>query len=174
MASNGEFPCFLDCEASSLRCDSYPIEVAWSLEDGSIESHVLNPELIVGWDDWDASSERIHGLGRGYLSENGENPQLVAQRMSAVLVGKTLYSDAKAYDEFWVQRLYAAAGLEMAFTVDCLYKGLLIDVLPRYVLNDPAELNQLAEKVRAQIGGREHRAAWDVEYLQKLYQLALT
>lgn len=34
---------FVDFEASSLNPDSYPIEVAWSIPDDSIESHLISP-----------------------------------------------------------------------------------------------------------------------------------
>src|SRR5947209_5891700 len=45
-------PPFLDFEASSLRSASYPIEVAWSHPDGSIESHLISPAGLGRCTDW--------------------------------------------------------------------------------------------------------------------------
>ena len=48
-------PSFIDFEASSLTVKSYPIEVAWNLEDGTIESHLISP----------AGVPDLGGLGHG-------------------------------------------------------------------------------------------------------------
>lgn len=173
MSATEVMPCFLDCEASGLGVDSYPIEIAWSYPDGSIESHLLNPALIPEWTYWDHGAERVHGLTREYLETHGEDPREVALRMNTCLEGQTLYSDSKAFDGFWLQGLYEAVGMEMTFSVGCLYKELLAKVLPKYVLQDPVELNQLMDKAKKEIRGREHRAAWDVEYLKSLYSLVI-
>lgn len=170
MSNEELLPCFVDCEASGLGVDSYPIEIAWSYPDGSIESHLLNTALIPEWTYWDHGAERIHGLTREYLEEHGEDPRVVALRMNACLEGQTLYSDSKAFDGFWIQGLYEVLGMDMTFSIGCLYKELLAKVLPKYVLQDPAELSQLIDRAKRGVDYREHRAEWDVKYLRSLYE----
>ncbi|HEY7545418.1 MAG TPA: hypothetical protein VID27_11070 [Blastocatellia bacterium] len=99
-------PCFLDFEASSLAMESYPIEVAWSLEDGSIESHLISPASVVDWTDWDAEAEKVHGIPRDEIIAHGKPPAWVCQRMNEQLAGKTLYTDAPRFDGRWLARLF--------------------------------------------------------------------
>src|SRR5262245_10381901 len=94
-------PRFLDFEASSLSVNSYPIEVAWSLEDGSIEQHLISPAAFEGWTDWDPKAEQVHGISREELLTNGESPKSVCGRMNSELFGETVYSDAALYDGMW-------------------------------------------------------------------------
>ena len=54
------FPLFLDFEAFSLQDASYHIEVAWLLEDGTIEAHLIKPAW--DWSDWNYNAEAVHGL----------------------------------------------------------------------------------------------------------------
>jgi hypothetical protein len=94
-----DLPCLIDIEASSLNPDSYPIEIAWSLPDGVIEAHLINPQSIAAWTDWDEYAESaIHGIDRSTLFTQGQAPAWVAVRMNACLHGQTLYTDALEYD----------------------------------------------------------------------------
>lgn len=78
----------MDFEASSLSPrNSYPIQVAWSLPDGHIESWYINPRHVDGWDDWDfVAQHEIHGISRSFLADAGRTPAEVAQRLSRLLV----------------------------------------------------------------------------------------
>jgi hypothetical protein len=99
-----------------LSPNSYPIEVAWSLEDGSIESHLINPYAVDSWKDWDRQAQAIHGLSRTKLAEEGKHPKWVAQRMNEVLADKVLLTNAHAFDLDWCETLFKAADEYMYFT----------------------------------------------------------
>jgi len=74
-------PRFLDIEASSLSMDSYPIEVAWSDNYGTIESHLINPYSVEYWTDWDYNAQQIHGISRKQCREEGISPEKLCHRM---------------------------------------------------------------------------------------------
>ena len=99
-------PLFLDIEASSLGSASYPIEVAWSCPDASIESHLISPAGIASWTDWSMAAERLHGLSREQLLTEGKSPAWVARRLNEQLAGQTLHSDNPDYDWFWLEELF--------------------------------------------------------------------
>ena len=157
-------PRFIDFEASSLSGKSYPIEVAWSDQEGNIESWLINPEHYpASWTDWDPRSERIHGLSRAYLAEHGKPPLMVAKRMNQQLQNQVLYSDAPEYDGVWLRRLFEAAGVNPEFRVANATK-LLYSLHPEYV--------RFSKKAREKAGGI-HRSACDVSYLVALYRFCL-
>lgn len=165
-------PCVLDFEASSLNMEpggSYPIEIAYSLPDGSIEAHLIRPEA--DWVDWsDYAEEHIHGISRALLAEAGRPAVWVAARMNEVLAGLTLLSDAPAFDGFWLERLFAAAGLEPAFELGNFNTELLYAQAA-----DPdsasARIARAQELARASVPNR-HRAASDVRYLLEVWEHA--
>jgi hypothetical protein len=166
-------PCFLDFEASSLAMESYPIEVAWSLEDGSIESHLISPASVVDWTDWDAEAEKVHGIPRDEIIAHGKPPAWVCQRMNEQLAGKTLYTDAPRFDGRWLARLFEACSMEPRFDIDDS-DNLILRILCRDtsdVAYGLVKLWQLKQDARRLAPGR-HRAAWDVEYLIRLWELA--
>jgi len=106
-----DYPVFIDCEASSLSTDSYPIEIAWNFPTGEIESHMINPYLYPrSYNDWAPDAQAVHGLSREYLMKEGKDPKLVISRMESKLKYYTLLTDAPDWDSFWVERLYAAVG----------------------------------------------------------------
>ncbi len=157
-------PRFIDFEASSLSGKSYPIEVAWSDQEGQIESWLINPEHYpANWIDWDPDSERLHGLSRAYLAEHGTPPLTVAQRMNEQLRDQRLYSDAPEYDGFWLRRLFDSVSLEATFELADATR-LLHSLHPEYV--------RFSEKAREKSGGI-HRATFDVNYLVELYRFCL-
>lgn len=100
---------FLDFEASSLRPESYPIEVGWAGEDGSLESWLIRP--APGWDDWDPAAEAVHGLSREKLLAAGRPHEEVARRALAALKDHEVYVSAPSWDGKWMSVLLRAAGL---------------------------------------------------------------
>jgi len=105
----------IDFEASGLESDSYPIQVAWNIED-EVHSHYINPAHVAEWQGWSVASEAVHQISRCFLDEHGEHPADVAKAMNESLAGCTVYSDAVAYDKNWCQRLFDASPYEMAFS----------------------------------------------------------
>jgi hypothetical protein len=167
-------PTFLDFEASSLSPHSYPIEVAWSLEDGSIESHLISPAGVDGWTDWDSAAERLHGIPRRKLLAEGEPPLLVCNRMNEQLAGKVVYTDALRFDGMWLAKLlYACDDAAPEFKlrhVDELL-GTMICPGAQGHTSDLIKIEALKREARKR-KPRRHRASWDVEYLRELWRLA--
>ena len=100
---------FVDFEASSLHKTSYPIEVAWVFEDGRAESHLIRPAPL--WTDWADSAQRIHGIPRQRLVDEGTPHDIVARRMVDDLTGHKLYATAPSWDGQWLSKLLRAAAL---------------------------------------------------------------
>lgn len=99
---------FLDFEASSLRDDSYPIEVGWVFEDGREEAHLIRP--APSWTDWDVSAEGVHGIGRETLLAEGEPHEAVARRVLDELAPHAVYVGAPSWDGRWLSVLLRAGG----------------------------------------------------------------
>ena len=127
-------PVFLDFEASSLASASYPIEVAWSLPDGVIESHLISPAGIERWTDWSTQAERLHGISRAQLLAEGKAPAWICRRLNEQLAGQTVYTDAPDYDRAWLDELFSACwGGVPSFTLasaDELLVGMLAHDIP--------------------------------------------
>jgi|SRR5215813_1780583 len=165
---------FLDFEASSLSNRSYPIEVAWSNGDGSIESHLISPAGIEAWTDWDPEAERVHGISRRELVAHGLAPQTVCDRMIDQLAGKAIYTDAPRFDGAWLQALFSASGRDKSGfnlrNIDDLLVQTICPDLPSRT-QGLLTIEILKQEARRQ-NPRRHRANWDVEYLVKLWELA--
>jgi len=157
-----EFPIFIDCEASSLSKDSYPIEIAWSSVDGIIESHLINIyQYPNGYDDWNKEAQALHGITKQYLSEKGKEPLFIVERIEKQLKGKQLFTDAPDWDAFWVQRLYDSVNkkceLKFRNAVELFY--------------DLEPFNYIYTSHARREAGHAHRAANDVRYLLEMYLL---
>ncbi|MCI0486080.1 MAG: hypothetical protein L0229_05720 [Blastocatellia bacterium] len=167
-------PSFLDFEASSLSPYSYPIEVAWNLADGSIESHLISPETIMHWTDWDPESEKIHTIPRQELIAHGKPPAWVCERMNEQLSGKTVYSDAPRFDGRWLMKLFSVyenpePDFLLGNAYDCILNTLCPDIASR--VYGVVKLEALILEARKRVP-KQHRAAWDVEYLVEMWKLA--
>jgi hypothetical protein len=99
---------FLDFEASSLRKNSYPIEVAWVFEDGRSASRLIRPGP--DWTDWSYEAEQIHGITKGILAAEGVSVERVADEMLRELSGHQLYASAPSWDGKWLSTLLRGAG----------------------------------------------------------------
>jgi exonuclease len=179
---NGEL-LFIDFEASSLNPDSYPIEVAWSNQDGTRESHLINPYSVEGWRDWSKSSQSIHGLSRSRLSQEGKPASSVAERMNEVLKGKILLTNCVEYDLDWCKKLFKSTGNEMHFKLGDAWHifSLHLHIEPslEQVMNDQPvtpeqvkqELQKISDRAWQQVDGHRHRAGVDVQQLQIMWQI---
>ncbi|WP_201098738.1 hypothetical protein [Thiocystis minor] len=166
-------PGFLDFEASSLASASNPIEVAWSLPDGGIESHLISPASIDRWTDWSAQAERLHGISRARLLAEGKSPMWVCRRLNEQLAGRMVYTDAPEYDGVWLNELFSACwGGAPSFTLASADELLVGMLAPRFVnhADSVRELAAIKCKVRQRLPQR-HRAGWDVEYLVELWRI---
>ena len=166
-------PAFLDFEASSLSSGSYPIEVAWSLADGSIESHLISPSGIETWTDWSVLSEKVHGIPRDELLAHGKSPEWICNRMNQQLFGQTVYTDNPDYDGMWLVEMFSIVrGSRLKFRL-----GLVDELLFSRIYPNPAsraaamdKIRGMKEEARRRVGG-QHRARLDVQYLMELYRI---
>lgn len=111
-------PAFIDFEASSLDLiASYPIEVGLCLPDGTLHSWLIRPHVL--WKDWSDSAERIHGISRETLEQEGVPITEVAQELNKLLDGH-VFCDAWTFDSFWLHRLYRAANLAPSFQLESI------------------------------------------------------
>lgn len=160
---------FMDFEASSLGKRSFPVEVAWVFEDGRSEAHLIRP--APGWQDWDAGSERIHGLSRAVLERDGAPHDMVARRMIDALTGHDLLASAPSWDGKWLSVLLRAAGLprhslrlrDTEEAQRAVAAGLLADVVPAAQLAAEVEDVIVRTGVRDRQGQPAHRALADAE-----------
>ena len=176
-------PLFIDFEASSLNSNSYPIEVAWSLEDGSIESHLINPYAIKEWRDWDPVAQSIHGLSKQRLWQEGKDPKWLAQRMNEVLADKVLLTNAYEFDLDWCETLFKAADEYMYFNLgdawSVMGKQLLSDSSVENRLLDQTvssqklydELTEISKQAWRNVEGEQHRASVDVQQLIEMWTI---
>ncbi len=158
-------PLFLEFKASGLKDGSYPIEVAWSLPDGRIESRLINPSNVPSWIVWDAEWEYTHGVSQDSLRLFGRSPQWLAQRMNAKLAGKTLHSDGAPFACYLLHRLFKAARIHPSFTLEdagSLYR--------RYLT--PETLGMLFTQAWRSVSHR-HRAALEISRHQVLWSLIM-
>ncbi|MGF1726140.1 hypothetical protein [Photobacterium nomapromontoriensis] len=109
----------LDFEASGLSEQSYPIEVGYSLPDGTGNSLYINPLTASDvWQHWDEYAEQeIHQISRHKLQCDGVPVVEVCQHLNEVL-GKyeQVFCDSQ-WDLFWLGRLYHAAHMRPSFTL---------------------------------------------------------
>ena len=99
---------FLDFEASSLSKQSYPVEIAWVFEDGRSRSFLLKPDP--NWTDWSSEAERIHGISRDVLENEGVRISVIVDEMVTTLSGHDLCASAPSWDGKWLSALLRAAG----------------------------------------------------------------
>ncbi|GAA4081975.1 hypothetical protein [Zhongshania borealis] len=98
----------IDIESSGLDVESYPIQIGWAALDLSTSgSFLIRP--ADGWIYWDERSEAVHGLDRKDL-DAGLSVSQACQKLLIAVVGSQLYCDAPPYDQFWLDRLFAAGG----------------------------------------------------------------
>jgi hypothetical protein len=171
-------PRFIDIEASGLDSRSYPIEIAWSDTDGTIESHLINPYAIDSWTGWDYHAQQIHGISRKLCREQGVHPAFVCDRLNQFLKpGAIIYADGIPHDEWWLDTLFEAASPLGYFQFRLLPSDSLMLPLLAYAEPDATRCLKLFEslknKSRQNIGQR-HRAEADVRYLIALYQACAT
>ena len=154
----------IDIEASGLHFDSYPIEIAILVE-GKRKSWLIKPEPK--WQYWCDTAEKMHGITRDLLQNDGIDATTVANEMNEILGGSTtyIYSDAAHWDADWIDNLFVSVKQVKQF-----YIGSIFDLL-----NETQKARFKVEKDRIASSGkyRHHRAAADVEIISEAFQLAI-
>ncbi|MDV7338859.1 hypothetical protein RYZ26_04610 [Terasakiella sp. A23] len=176
------YPRFIDFEASGLSEDSYPIEVAWNGEGGSVESYLIKVQDIEEWTHWDPHAETdAHQISLESLDALGDPPAVVAKRMNEALKGETLYSDAIQFDQFWLNRLFEAVNMEPTFTLASAIEVFDQIIANEHKTNGTSEFVQLERfdivvdtyglQAWKNIELRPHRSNHDVLHLMETYRL---
>lgn len=166
-------PVFIDFEASSLSGYSYPIEVAWGSRVDDIHSCLISPAECHDCIDWDEDSELLHGLTRRQLFEHGVSMGRVCDLLDEALVDRQVFSDANRYDNFWLEKLYHAAGKGRPRFLIRHVDELLCERLEPMMDHRQelaAALEQLRRAAREKVPKR-HRAGWDVRFLIELWDM---
>ena len=157
---NKLYPAFIDFEASSLDLiASYPIEVGICMPDGQLHSWLIQPHVL--WLDWSESAERIHGISRDRLRQEGRPISEVANTLNDLLKGQ-VFCDAWTFDSFWLHRLFKTANIRPKFQLESIS-----------MLLDAQQIQHWSEFRRAVIGKLGlpvHRAANDALILHKTWE----
>ncbi len=109
---------FIDFEASGLGSSSYPTELGWAIitEGGLDESSscLIKPEpkwtLVNAWSE---ASERLTGISRQMLEQDGLHPREVMERFLRFVGDRELFSDHPDFDAYWLAMLADAAGISI-------------------------------------------------------------
>jgi DNA polymerase III epsilon subunit-like protein len=162
---------FLDCEASSLGRDSYPIEIGWCVaSSGAIESHLIMPHP--DWLDWDPSAQEVHGISRRTLFEQGEPGPRVARRLIEALNSQKAFSEDE-FDQRWLAALCMKADVRPVPRLQS-FEALLDRVLNRIADADVRALQIAHARTRAATyAPRRHRAGPDAFHLRAVYLEAI-
>lgn len=153
-------PAFIDFEASSLDLiASYPIEVGICMPDGTLHSWLIAPHVL--WQDWSESAERIHGISRATLENEGSSVREVALHLNEILPGQ-VFCDAWTFDSFWLHRLFRAARVRPDFQLESI--SMLLDT-PQV-----REWSGVRQQVITELGLPVHRAANDALILHKTWE----
>jgi hypothetical protein len=112
----------VDFEASSLGSASFPTEIGWAvvLADGPVKSGSCLIKPTARWtvyaNAWSAASERLTGITREMLDQDGLPPREALQRFLEAVGDRDLFSDEPDYDatgSTWLRRLSAPSRSEL-------------------------------------------------------------
>lgn len=150
----------IDVEASGLdQEDSYPIEIAFALEDGTIHNFLIKP--LKKWTYWCNTAQGIHGITQAQLATEGMPAKEVAKYMNELLDGKTVYCDALRFDTMWIDTLYKATRIKRRFEIASLQS--------QFKKVQSKHFYSIKNHLFSQITNR-HRASADVKVLQEAFE----
>ena len=152
-------PVILDVESSGFGRGSYPIEIGVALDDGQTHCMIIQPHS--SWQHWDANAEKLHGITRDLIENNGKSITEVATWLNDCLKGQAVYSDAWGNDSSWLALLFEYAHMSQLFKLKPLY-GLLSE-------NQIACWHSTKNDVIEALGCPRHRASHDALILQKTF-----
>jgi hypothetical protein len=113
-------PSVIDVEASGFGADSYPIEIGGVTAQGLRYNFLIQP--MEDWTHWSEDAERLHGISRERLMNEGLPALEVCLRLNSLLGKSTVYSDGWNFDQSWIARLFDAARCRQSFQVQALQR----------------------------------------------------
>ena len=152
-------PIMIDVEASGFGKGSYPLEIGVVLSDGTPHCFLLMPAR--GWTSWDPEAEKVHGISRDTVESFGRPVEEVAWRLNQLLRGKTVYSDAWAFDLSWLGKLFDKIDLQPTFRVAAI-EDLLSEA-------QKAGWADARAQVVEELNLARHRASGDARILRETY-----
>ncbi|MDX1692668.1 MAG: hypothetical protein R3208_02815 [Ketobacteraceae bacterium] len=158
-----DFPIILDIEASGFGSGSYPIEIGVALSDGRLLARLIRP--LDHWTHWQESAERVHGISRERLMDEGVEPEEVAMELNSLLASQTVYTDGWGVDRSWLALLFHESRVVQRFRLESIYS-----------LLDEDQLDHWAEhrkRVLELTGMLPHRAGTDALIVQDTFLYAM-
>ena len=157
------YPCFIDFEASGLGADTYPIEVAWSLPNGTVKESLIVP--LGTWTYWDKNAEKVHGIQRMEILRHGRAASELCFDLVEDLACQVVFCDGGLCDAGWLNQLMDAGAVEK-----CPFQ--LCNCIPDcFFPSMPQDMANAFQKRAWQAVGKRHRAGtdvrWYLEYLRE-------
>jgi hypothetical protein len=159
----------IDVEASSLSENSYPIEVGVYIPIGN---EVLEYEWLIKpekeWLDdreWNEQSSKVHNISLDKLKNEGVSGYTVCQKLNALLLGQTIYSDAPEFDEMWLKVMFDYWNIEMHFFIEYILYPEDVKLRKRIYNKDISHVDfkNMKEKELSKHGMESHRALNDAK-----------
>lgn len=111
-----QYPHFLAVDGSSWEEQAHPIAIAWSLDDGTIKTTMIQPED--DWDDWDFVLEDLHGINQDTLYQRGETCYSVLRELEHDLRQPRVATDDRERCELLLEKLYEGCGRDISLEID--------------------------------------------------------
>jgi DNA polymerase III epsilon subunit-like protein len=99
----------LDIEASGLGENSFPIEIAWQGPTVKPQSFLIRPDPQWDLESWDDRAEQLHGIPLQQALAEGVPARSIVEQLCRDCAGRTILSDGLAFDQAWLNQLYAAS-----------------------------------------------------------------
>jgi hypothetical protein len=100
----------LDVEASGLPPGTFPIEVGITyVETGETRTWLIRPTAEWRSWRWDPEAEKIHGISREYLEQNGTDTSQVYSGLLAAIASHEVLTDSRT-DDTWLLALARSCG----------------------------------------------------------------
>jgi DNA polymerase III epsilon subunit-like protein len=106
---------FVDCEATGLHVQSYPVSVGLAWCDGRSQGMLVRPHADWASRPWSPMSLRIHGITPARLVSEGRTAEEVANWINAECSGRIVVSDAPAFESHWLGTLFSAVRIPPQF-----------------------------------------------------------
>lgn len=108
----------IDCEASGLEEESYPIEIGVAFPYDSF-GFLIKPHH--SWSYWNEDSAKIHNIERDKL-DSGLSVYDSVIKLNSQLRDSVVFSDAVDYEIFWIDKLFDVVGVERLFDIRSIYQ----------------------------------------------------
>jgi len=152
-------PTIIDIEASGLGRGSYPIEIGYITSSNETGCTLIKPPGP--WTEWQLEAEKLHGISRALLRDQGKSVERVANWLNAQFKNTTVYSDGWVNDMCWVGVLFNEAEVYQSFKIESLLTLLSEE--------EKEHWTDIHDKTITEEALTRHRASTDAKIIQKTY-----